>query len=77
MAVEIVTEPTLTSRRPQLLLEEQYVEMPIPSANYDVTADGRFLVVEDAGLSDERPRSQIHLILNWFEELKRLVPVGR
>ncbi len=74
MAVEIVTEPAFTSRRPQLLLEEQYVDMPIPSANYDVTADGRFLVVEDAGLSDERPRSQIHLILNWFEELKRLVP---
>ena len=76
MAVEIVTEPTLTPRRPQLLLEEQYVEMPIPSANYDVTADGRFIVTEEAGLSDESARTQIHLILNWFEELKRLVPGG-
>ena len=74
MAVEIVTQPTLTSRRPQLLLEEQYQDLPIPSAAYDVAADGRFIVTEDAGLPDESARTQIHLILNWFEELKGLVP---
>ncbi len=74
MAVEIVTQPTLTSRRPQLLLEEQYQDLPIPSAAYDVAADGRFIVTEDAGLSDESARTQIQLILNWFEELERLVP---
>jgi len=76
MAVEIVTEPTFTSRRPRLLLEEQYAPLPIPSATYDVAADGRFIVAERAGLSDGSARTQIHLVLNWFEELKRLVPTN-
>ncbi len=43
------------------------------STNYDVSPDGlRFLMIrvpEDSGTED-----QIHLVLNWFEELKRLVP---
>ncbi len=76
MAAEIVTEPTFTSRRPRLLLEEQYAPLPIPSATYDVAADGRFIVAERAGLSDVSARTQIHLVLNWFEELKRLVPTN-
>ena len=33
--------------------------------NYDVTADGqRFVMVDPAP-------SEIHVVLNWFEELKR------
>ncbi len=75
MAVEIVTEPAFTSRRPRLLLEEPYDTLPLPGATYDVAADGRFIVMGRDGLSYESARSQIHLVLNWFEELKRLVPV--
>ena len=37
---------------------------------YDVAPDGRFLMVSD------RPTTEFKLILNWFEELKRLVPTG-
>ena len=37
---------------------------------YDVAPDGRFLMVSD------RPTTEFKLILNWFEELKQLVPVG-
>ncbi len=48
--------------------------------NYDVTADGqKFLVRVPAGSGDtEDTASGTHLnvILNWFEELKRLVPTG-
>ena len=76
MAVEIVTEPTFTSRKPRLLLKEQYDTLPIPTAHYDVAADGRFITMERAGLSDGSARTQIHLVLNWFEELKRLVPTN-
>ncbi len=76
MAVEIVAEPTFVARKPRLLLKEQYDTLPMPTANYDVAADGRFVMMKEAGLSDKSARTQIHLVLNWFEELKRLVPTN-
>jgi eukaryotic-like serine/threonine-protein kinase len=46
--------------------------------NYDITPDGKqFVVITPAGVSAESSPSsaqQINLVLNWFEELKRLVP---
>jgi serine/threonine-protein kinase len=41
---------------------------------YDVSGDGqRFLMYEPAG----DPSSRLNLVLNWLEELKRLVPTGK
>jgi hypothetical protein len=41
---------------------------------YDVSPDGsRFLMVK-AGSADQAPASLV-VVLNWFEELKRLVPI--
>ncbi len=47
-------------------------------SNFDVTADGqKFLVTVPAG-SDETggtaPSTRLNVVLNWFEELNRLVP---
>ena len=39
-------------------------------SNYDVDAQGRFLMIREA----EQGANQINVVLNWFEELKRLVP---
>ena len=52
-------------------------------SNFDVTADGqRFLVTTYLSFgrdgSEQEPATpRIVVILNWFEELKRLVPTGR
>ena len=49
----------------------------IANRDYDISPDGqRFLVVipEDQDAA-ERPRPQINIVLNWFEELKERVPV--
>ena len=49
--------------------------------NFDVTADGqRFLVTVPAGsgeTEDTAPGARLHVVLNWFEELKQRVPTGR
>ncbi len=37
--------------------------------SYDVDSDGWFLMIKQA----EEESTQINVILNWFEELKRLV----
>ena len=49
---------------------------------YDVTRAGDFVGVVDrrgAGLAPTEPQpvTSINIVLNWFEELKRLVPVER
>jgi serine/threonine-protein kinase len=41
---------------------------------YDVTADGRLIVIGRPTNGDTSAR-QINVITNWFEELKRLVPI--
>jgi serine/threonine-protein kinase len=59
-------------------------ELPIRGAifpapglrNYDVTKDGRFLIVTPAAPdSATQATAQIHFVLNWLEELKQRVPV--
>jgi hypothetical protein len=50
--------------------------MPEGSRDYDITPDGeRILMIvpaDEPGLENARP--QIHVVLNWFEELKARVP---
>ena len=70
MAVEITTEPIFSHGTPQLLFEETYLYNG-RRAVYDVTPDGqKFLMIK---LGEQRV-AELNVILNWFEELKRLVP---
>jgi hypothetical protein len=41
---------------------------------YAVGKDGRFLMIRDVESSSQQPDQKINIIVNWFEELKRLVP---
>ena len=44
--------------------------------NYDVSRDGqRFLMVKASEQTEAA--TQINIVLNWFEELKRRVPAGK
>jgi serine/threonine protein kinase/WD40 repeat protein len=73
MAVSISSEPEFSAGRPQLLFEGPYVN--VPGISYDVAPDGRrFLVLKPA--YDDSKVDRLHLVLNWFEELKRLAPPG-
>jgi serine/threonine-protein kinase len=72
MAVEIRTSPTFTAGSPRKLFEGRYVAGPNGVSSYDVSADGRFLRVQP--MHPDPPTDQIQVTLNWFEELKRLVP---
>ena len=47
-----------------------------PYRTYDVSADGRrFLMIKDPKSGEQRSAERIVYVQNWFEELKRLVPV--
>jgi hypothetical protein len=45
----------------------------LTAGRFAVAADGRFLIVEEAGAASTQ-RSQLTLVLNWVEDLKRRVP---
>ena len=50
---------------------------PSSERDYDVTHDGRFLGFVVAGQGQAVvPAGQLYVVLNWFEELKRLVPTN-
>ena len=79
MAVPVLeTEPTFRPGVPELLFETQYY-LGGSVRTYDLHPDGqRFLMVKDAPLTDDSGssgRTEIILVENWFDELKRLVPV--
>ena len=74
MVVEVETEPDFDVGRTRLLFEEPYDTDPnsVGNSNYDVSLDGQsFLMIERS----ENQASELVVAINWFEELKRLVPI--
>jgi len=75
MAVVIETEPELSVGTPRLLFEGRF--LPVlsgddPGGSYAISPDGeRFLMIKR---EQDLVPTEIIVILNWFEELKRLVP---
>jgi len=72
MAVAIETEPAFSAGKPRLLFEGRYLPTPATLPNYDVSQDGqRFLMIKESEQAEAI--TQINVVLNWSEELKRLV----
>jgi Tol biopolymer transport system component len=78
MGAGITTQPSFTVGKPRILFEGKYVLNPPPNTfpYYDVSPDGqRFLMLKPPEQAQAAP-TQINVVLNWFEELKRRVPTG-
>jgi Tol biopolymer transport system component len=79
MVVEITAQPSFSAGKPKVLFAGPYQTSPnpVPSPNYDVSPDGqRFLMLKPGDPAGETP-TQINVVLNWFEELKRKVPTAK
>jgi len=72
VAAPVRTERPLAPGRPIRLFEDRYATEYLGRSNYDVGPDGRFLMVE---VEEGSERARLDVILNWFDELERLVPV--
>jgi eukaryotic-like serine/threonine-protein kinase len=72
MAVAVETKPIFKPGKAELLSQGKY------APSWDISPDGkRFLMMKESGATTseaEGPR-KINVVLNWFEELKRRVPV--
>ena len=83
MAVLVETEPQFQVGTPVKLFSGDFSIIPTASVNYDVTTDGqRFLMMKDVHKSnkekeDTYQQTNLVVVENWFEELKRLAPPAR
>jgi Tol biopolymer transport system component len=73
IAATIETAPAFRVIRLEELFEGPYL-CRINRIDYDVAPDGRFLMIQDP--QGPKPVS-VNVVLNWFEELKRLVPAEK
>jgi Tol biopolymer transport system component/tRNA A-37 threonylcarbamoyl transferase component Bud32 len=73
MAIDVQTTPTVAFGEPAVLAPEIAHGLALSDRWYDITPDGRQLLVQVPERMDPRSR-EIAVVLNWTEELKRLVP---
>jgi len=76
-AVDFRADADVPPGKPHLLFDQPGFAPGVPLRSYDVSPDGKgFLMVK---LEERKPQPVTEMILvqNWFEDLKRLVPTGK
>jgi serine/threonine-protein kinase len=79
MAVSVQTDTNFVAGTAEVILEGAYYGSTAPSGRtYDISPDGtRFLMIKEGVASDDTSvPTELILVQNWFEELKRLVPTN-
>ena len=72
-AVSVRIDPSLDFGNPEVVFEGSDFYSGA-GRTYDVSPDGkRFLMIKTGGAGDETSLPELVVVLNWFEELKRLV----
>jgi hypothetical protein len=75
MTVKVTTDQNFTNGKPAPTFVTGQLSIP-GLRNWDVTPDAkRFLVLQP--VEDSKSTTHINIVLNWFEELKRLCPTGK
>ncbi len=70
MAISLRLAPSLEFGTPEVVVEESYFNPVSPGRAYDVSPNGeRFLMIK-------RGATELNPVLDWFEELKTLVPTN-
>ena len=74
MSAAISLAPELRIGEPELLFERPFgSNTGSPGSSYDVTSDGRFVMIKRVVNPEE---GRIDFVLNWLTELERLVPTN-
>ena len=71
MTVDVQTTPAFRAGTPKMLFEGHYAQI-----GFDATPDGRFIMLKPEG-SAPAQSNEIHIVQNWFEELRRRVPLPK
>jgi serine/threonine-protein kinase len=80
MRVDVETSPTFTTSAPVQVLERAYIwnAVGLSARTYDLSLDGRrFLMIKEVATPNSANPPGLVAVVNWFEELRRKVPVSR
>jgi eukaryotic-like serine/threonine-protein kinase len=80
MVVDIQTQPTFSAGKPRQLFEGPYANNAAAGAwgpDYSIAPDGRRFLMLKPKEQQQTALTQINVVLNWSEELKRRVPTGK
>ena len=75
MAIDIELEPEVSVSSPTKLFDSNFGGQPW-APRYDLSPDGEHFVAITRAPPPPRVE-RLHVILNWFEDLKRQVPTER
>ena len=70
MAVDVQTAPAFRAGTPKVVFEGNY-------GHYDAAPDGKKFLMITAPAVTQAPTDQMTVVLSWFEELRRRVPVEK
>ena len=76
-AVNVGTEGAFYVGKPRLLFEQGGFWHRDPIRDWDVLPDGKGFLMVKLGERKPQPVTEMILVQNWFEEVKRLVPAGK
>jgi serine/threonine-protein kinase len=75
--VDVRTEGGFATTKPRLLFEKPNFSQNDPTASYDLSLDGRHFLMVKWEQRKPSPVTEMILVQNWFEELKRLLPTEK
>ena len=77
MVTAVETQGVFAASQPKQLFEGHYeTSYNAFERNYDINPDGQeFLMVK--ACEQESPPTQLNVVLNWSDELRRLAPAGQ
>ena len=66
-----------TAGKPRLLFEQEGYQESFPIRGWDISVDGKHFLMVKLAERKPQPATEMILVHNWFEELKRLAPAGK
>ena len=77
MVVDVKTDPTFAAGNPRELFKGTGLDYhsTAPLTGYDVTPDGQRLLMVRTVSQPQKAVTQVHIVLNWHQELLEMVPV--
>jgi len=74
--VDVRTDGILLAGKPRLLFKTKQFAVGRPTRTWDVSRDGQRFLMAKFGEREPHPVTELIVVQNWFEELKRLAPTG-
>ena len=71
---DVHTTTTFSASKPRLLFKQPDCMAGVPTRNWDVSPDGQHFLLTKLSSRKAQPVTELIVVQDWFEELKRLVP---